>query len=144
MIKKITLTNCEPATKKDGSFVEGIGQGGKSWKLYDCRDLSTKYSSFTDFTDKVGVPTDFEVERKPGKPSPKGGNYPDSYTISLPKGGGKGGNNDALFEMVLTKVNKIEKMVEEIHGLITAEDFVKEDLPSLDKTEFPPKKNIPL
>jgi hypothetical protein len=132
MIKKITLTNVE--VKK-----EGVSAAGQAWTLYECRDLNTRYSSFTNFSDKIGVPTDFDVVSKESdKINPHTNKPYVNYTIALPKAGGKAGNSDALFEKLFTRVNEIAADVKECRRLLEAEAKVMEPPMEDDPANNPP------
>ena len=123
-IKKLTLNSCE--AKK-----EGISQSGKAWTIYECHDETGKYSSFTNFFDKVGIPTDYEVESKTSNTlNNKTGKPFVNYTLFLPKAGGRAGNTDASYELLLTKINAIGKKIDEIYVMLTEPG---EELPSMDK-----------
>lgn len=135
MIKKITLTACE--VKK-----EGVSASGKSWTMYDCRDLNTRYTSFTNFTDKIGIPTDYDVESKEsGTINNKTGKPFVNYTISLARGGTK--KADASYELLLTKMNTIEKKIDEIFVILTkpVDEYSSMDKPKIEDNDT--EINIP-
>ena len=131
MLRKITLASCE--AKK-----EGISASGKAWTIYECRDGSNnKYSSFTNFFDFVGVEKEYEVESKTSTTvNQKTGKPFVNYTISLPKQGSRvQANTDALYEKMFTKLNTIEKKID---------DLVASFEPTEDEAEVePPLENEP-
>ena len=119
--------------------MEGMQQDGQTkWTMYDCRDGSNnKFSSFTNFFEFVGAEKEYEVTQKPGKPNPKGGTYAPTFTLSLPKQGSRvQANTDALYEKMFTKLNSIEKKID---------DLVASFEPSADEPEDvePPLENEP-
>ncbi len=130
MLKKITLNSCEP--KK-----QGVSAGGKAWTIYECRDASNnKFSTFTNLFDFVGVEKEYEVEQKESTAiNQKTGKPFVNFTISLPKQGSRvQANTDALYEKMFTKLNSVEKKID---------DLIASFEPTPDEEPEPPLENEP-
>jgi hypothetical protein len=89
--------------------------GGRAWTMYDCRDLNTRYTSFENLTDKIGIPTNYEVESKESSTINKKTGKPFiNYTISLPKGGSKQ-TDENLSARLKALEKKIDDVALEVH-----------------------------
>lgn len=88
-IRTVTVTDCTPKKRKDGSIIEGVSQFGNPWRLHSILavddaglPIQDELVSFDPLP--VGEPVELQFQFKP--PPADHPEWRGSYTLSFPKG----------------------------------------------------------